>query len=107
MEDVEQARQYHEQIEYMELLIAQMYQQPLDKHKKRLAIERFVAELLDRIQSHSHKLCLFYQQDAVFNSNISDISEFYTKLRHIKEVHKNNPMEAALPFQCEMENVLI
>ncbi|CAG8537906.1 4414_t:CDS:2 [Paraglomus occultum] len=108
---LEQQRKAHEEIERLEQAIVDQFMRDPKSHKERLTREHRVSDFLDRISSRSKFLYELYDDsdgarkaeiDALSGS--SEFSEFYARLRAIKDYHRRYPNETVEPLELEFIN---
>ncbi|KAI9316112.1 hypothetical protein BX666DRAFT_1955246 [Dichotomocladium elegans] len=105
---LEQQRQAHEEIERLEQAIVDQYMEESRTHRERLRIEHIVDKFLERIAEKSKALDVMYEDhDGLRQSEIealsvsSEFSEFYERLRVIKDHHRKYPNEPVEPPEME------
>ncbi|RUS25551.1 hypothetical protein BC938DRAFT_471988, partial [Jimgerdemannia flammicorona] len=108
---LEQQRSAHEEIERLEQAIVDQHLKNPKTHKERLTHEHRVCEFLDRISSRSHFLHNLYEDtdgarkteiDALSGAN--EFSEFYARLKSVKDYHRRYPNESVEPLELEFLN---
>ncbi|CAG8454244.1 9755_t:CDS:10 [Ambispora gerdemannii] len=108
---LEQQRKAHEEIERLEQAIVDQFMKDPKSHKERLTREHRVSDFLDRISSRSKFLYELYDDsdgarkneiDAL--SGTSEFSEFYGRLKAIKDYHRRYPNETVEPLELEFIN---
>ncbi|KAG9292879.1 hypothetical protein G9A89_016241 [Geosiphon pyriformis] len=108
---IEQQRKAHEEIERLEQAIVDQFMKDPKSHKERLTREHRVSDFLDRISSRSKFLFELYEDsdgarkteiDAL--SGTSEFSEFYGRLKAIKDYHRRYPNETVEPLELEFIN---
>ncbi|PKC73150.1 hypothetical protein RhiirA1_530621 [Rhizophagus irregularis] len=112
---LEQQRKAHEEIERLEQAIVDQFIKETKsvglQHKERLIREHRVSDFLDRISSRSKFLHELYEDtdgarkteiDAL--SGTSEFSEFYGRLKAIKDYHRRYPNETVEPLELEFIN---
>ncbi|CAG8556524.1 7632_t:CDS:10 [Ambispora leptoticha] len=108
---LEQQRKAHEEIERLEQAIVDQFMKDPKSHKERLTREHRVSDFLDRISSRSKFLYELYEDsdgarkneiDAL--SGTSEFSEFYGRLKAIKDYHRRYPNETVEPLELEFIN---
>ncbi|TPX33358.1 hypothetical protein SmJEL517_g03725 [Synchytrium microbalum] len=108
---LEQQRRAHEEIDRLENLgMLELLAKPKTQ-KERVIQERRVSDYIDRIADKSQFLHRVYQDaDESRKNEISAISgateftEFYQRLKSIKEYHRRYPNEGFEPFEMEFAN---
>ncbi|TPX40422.1 hypothetical protein SeMB42_g06009 [Synchytrium endobioticum] len=108
---LEQQRRAHEEIERLENVGVQELLNKPKTQKERVVQERRVSGYIDRIADKSKFLYHVYQDtdDSRKNeiaaiSGATDFSEFYQRLRAIKDYHRRYPNEGYEPFEAEFIN---
>ncbi|CAG8549036.1 25773_t:CDS:2 [Dentiscutata erythropus] len=108
---LEQQRKAHEEIERLEQAIVDQFMTDPKSHKERLAREHRVSDFLDRISSRSKFLYeLYLDSDGARKGEIdalsgtSEFSEFYGRLKAIKDYHRRYPNETVEPLELEFIN---
>ncbi|RUS17999.1 hypothetical protein BC937DRAFT_89252, partial [Endogone sp. FLAS-F59071] len=108
---LEQQRSAHEEIERLEQAIVDQHLKNPKTHKERLTHEHRVCEFLDRISSRSQFLFNLYEDtdgarkteiDALSGAN--EFSEFYARLKSVKDYHRRYPNESVEPLELEFLN---
>ncbi|KAJ3040108.1 Splicing factor 3A subunit 3 [Rhizophlyctis rosea] len=106
---IEQQRRAHEEIERIENAATAELLQKTKTHKEKLMQEQRVNNYLERIQSRSQFLLHLYEdEDGARRSEISaisgatDISEFYERLKNLKDYHRRYPNEVVEPLELEL-----
>ncbi|OZJ06928.1 hypothetical protein BZG36_00173 [Bifiguratus adelaidae] len=105
---IEQQRSAHEEIERLEQAIISQYLLPKKTHKEKLTFEHRVNDYLDRIANTSAKLCdLYTDRDGTRAKQIqalsapNEFSEFYERLKSIKDHHRRYPNQHFEPMEVE------
>ncbi|KAL0075349.1 hypothetical protein J3Q64DRAFT_1755063 [Phycomyces blakesleeanus] len=105
---LERQRAAHEDIERLEQAIVDQFMQDAKTHRERLHAEHTMDTFLTRISEKSHRLYDLYEdQDGLRQSEInalsgsSEFSEFYERLKVIKEHHRKYPNETVEPPEME------
>ncbi|KAG0169118.1 hypothetical protein DFQ28_003927 [Apophysomyces sp. BC1034] len=105
---LEQQRAAHEDIERLEQAIVDQFMQDPKTHRERLHNEHTVDKFLTRIAKKSERLHdLYKDSDGIRQSEIdalsgsSEFSEFYERLKVIKEHHRKYPNEPVDPPEME------
>ncbi|CAG8475925.1 582_t:CDS:2 [Diversispora eburnea] len=108
---LEQQRKAHEEIERLEQTIVEQFINEPKTHKERLSREHRVSDFLDRISSRSKFLYdLYDDSDNARKAEIdelsgtSEFSEFYGRLKAIKDYHRRYPNETVEPLELEFIN---
>lgn len=107
---IELQRQTHEETERFERALATVLSKPQPNQQVKLANEHKAALILDRITSRVVSLNTQYQDeatrkaelDALTGSKADDLSEFYSRLKGIKDHHQKYPNEVVGGFQLEL-----
>ncbi|KXS15098.1 hypothetical protein M427DRAFT_112107 [Gonapodya prolifera JEL478] len=105
---LELLRRTHEEIERVEdAAVAELMLKP-KAHREKLAVEHKVAKFLERIHSRSRFLLdLYKDEDGSRKTEIAAMStpneftEFYNRLKSIKDIHRRNPNEIVEPMELE------
>ncbi|CDS07257.1 hypothetical protein LRAMOSA01206 [Lichtheimia ramosa] len=105
---LERQRGSHEEIERLEQAIVDQYMHEPRTHRERLRNEHVVNKLLIRMADKSESLYALYEdKDGLRQSEIealsgsSEFSEFYERLRVIKDHHRKYPNEPVDPPEME------
>ncbi|KAJ3328122.1 hypothetical protein HDU76_010547 [Blyttiomyces sp. JEL0837] len=105
---LENQRSAHEEVERLEEAIVHAIIEMPKPHKERLAQEHRINKFLERIQSRSEYLLGTYEdKDGSRKAEIAAItgatefSEFYQRLRAIKDYHRRYPNETVEPMELE------
>ncbi|KAK4521980.1 uncharacterized protein ATC70_004519 [Mucor velutinosus] len=105
---LEKQRAAHEDLERLEQAIVEQYMDDAKTHREKLYSEHVVDKFLTRIADKSAYLAELYQdKDGLRSSEMealtgsSDFSEFYERLKVIKEHHRKFPNEAVEPPEME------
>ncbi|KAG2192903.1 hypothetical protein INT47_011145 [Mucor saturninus] len=105
---LEKQRSAHEDIERLEQAIVDQYMDDAKTHREKLYNEHVVDKFLTRIAEKSEYLYELYEdKDGLRQSEMealsgsSEFSEFYERLKVIKEHHRKYPNEAVVPPEME------
>ncbi|CEP10293.1 hypothetical protein [Parasitella parasitica] len=105
---LEKQRAVHEDLERLEQAIVDQYMDDAKTHREKLYNEHVVDKFLTRIADKSAYLSDLYQdKNGLRNSEMdaltgsSEFSEFYERLKVIKEHHRNYPNETVEPPEME------
>ncbi|KAI9361456.1 hypothetical protein BD770DRAFT_425804 [Pilaira anomala] len=105
---LEKQRSAHEDIERLEQAIVDQYMEDAKTHREKLYNEHVVDKFLTRIAEKSEYLYELYQdKDGLRQSEMealsgsSEFSEFYERLKVIKEHHRKYPNETVEPPEME------
>ncbi|KAI7862681.1 hypothetical protein BDF14DRAFT_1853055 [Spinellus fusiger] len=105
---LERQRAAHEDIERLEQAIVDQFMLDAKTHRERLHAEHTMDTFLTRIADKSNKLHELYEdQEGLRQSEIdalsgsSEFSEFYERLKSIKEHHRKYPNETVEPPEME------
>eukprot|EP01136_Pigoraptor_vietnamica_P001698 Opistho-1_new@28669 len=105
---IEQQRRYHEELERLELAAANELAQRGKSLKDQINTDHRVHALLERIEGRSKDLLALYEDaDGLRKSEIAalsmggEFSEFYDRLKALKDYHRRNPNEIAEPMEME------
>ncbi|KAI8146779.1 hypothetical protein BJV82DRAFT_643323 [Fennellomyces sp. T-0311] len=105
---IERQRGIHEEIERLEQAIVDQFMEDPKTHRDRLRNEHVVDKFLTRIADKSNELYDMYEdKDGLRQSEIealsgsSEFSEFYERLRVIKDHHRKYPNEPVEPPEME------
>ncbi|KAI8072181.1 uncharacterized protein B0P05DRAFT_549208 [Gilbertella persicaria] len=105
---LEKQRSAHEDIERLEQAIVSQYMDDAKTHRERLYSEHIVDKFLTRIAEKSAYLAELYQdKDGLRQSEMealsgsSEFTEFYERLKVIKEHHRKYPHEPVDPPEVE------
>lgn len=107
---IELQRQTHEEVERFERALATVLSKPQPNQQAKLTNEHTAAQILDRITSRVTQLNAQYQDEATRKSELDllsgskpdDLSEFYSRLKSIKDHHQKYPNEIVGGFQLEL-----
>ncbi|KAJ3176528.1 hypothetical protein HDU87_005222 [Geranomyces variabilis] len=108
---LELQRRAHEELERLEEAIVEERVTKPKGHKEKLLQDHRVNALLDRIQARSQYLLSLYQDadgsrkaeiDAI--TGTSDFSEFYSRLKDVKDYHRRSPNVGVEPMDVEFQN---
>jgi splicing factor 3A subunit 3 len=107
---IEQQRQIHEELERLEQAIVDEYLKEPKTPKERLVREHRVNEYLERIQQRARILQQWYtDRDGARATEIAtmtgadEFSEFYQRLRTVKDYHRRNPNQTVEPLELEFQ----
>ncbi|KAI8371060.1 hypothetical protein BD560DRAFT_454367 [Blakeslea trispora] len=104
---LEKQRSAHEDIERLEQAIVDQYMQDAKVHRERLHNEHVIDTFLTRISEKSAYLAELYQdkdglrQTEMEALSTSEFSEFYERLKVVKEHHRKYPNEPVDPPELE------
>ncbi|KAJ8330744.1 Pre-mRNA-splicing factor sap61 [Batrachochytrium dendrobatidis] len=105
MDSIELARLTHEELELLEQASVEQLMNKPKMHKERLIVEQRVASFLDQIAEKSQYLLDLYKDDDRSRQNEiqaltcnDDLSEFYDRLKKIKDHHRRIPNEVTIPL---------
>ncbi|GAA5801610.1 hypothetical protein EDC94DRAFT_543742 [Helicostylum pulchrum] len=105
---LEKQRSAHEDIERLEQAIVDQYMEDAKTHREKLYNEHVVDKFLTRIADKSEYLHELYQdKDGLRQSEMealsgsTEFSEFYERLKVIKEHHRKYPNETVEPAEME------
>ncbi|KAJ3289746.1 Splicing factor 3A subunit 3 [Borealophlyctis nickersoniae] len=105
---LEQQRRAHEEIERIELVTVEELLQKPKTHKEKLIQDHRVDQYLERIQSRSQYLLDLYEDEdgsrrseVMAISGATEFSEFYERLKKIKDYHRRYPNEVIEPMELE------
>ncbi|RCH97652.1 hypothetical protein CU097_014899 [Rhizopus azygosporus] len=109
MENIlEKQRSAHEEIERLEQAIVDTYMEDAKTHRERLYNEHLVDKYLTRIAEKSQYLLELYQdkdgqrlEEMRALSGPNEFSEFYERLKDIKDHHRKFPNEPAEPLETD------
>lgn len=106
---IEQQRQTHEETERFERALATVLSKPQPNQQVKLTNEHKASQILDRITSRVISLNAQYQDEATRKAELDllsgkpdDLSEFYSRLKSIKDYHMKYPNEVVGGFQLEL-----
>ncbi|KAI9358577.1 hypothetical protein DFJ73DRAFT_144259 [Zopfochytrium polystomum] len=105
---LEAQRRAHEEVERLEDLIVKDLMQPMKTHREKLRQAHRVNRHLERIQERSGYLLETYedkegQRKAEINaiSGATEFSEFYQRLKDVKDYHRRFPNESVEPMELQ------
>lgn len=105
---LEKQRSAHEDIERLEQAIVDQYMEDAKTHREKLYNEHIVDKFLTRIADKSEYLSQLYddkdglrQSEMEVLSGSSDFTEFYERLKVLKEHHRKYPNEPVEPPEME------
>ncbi|KAJ1507535.1 hypothetical protein HMI54_005882 [Coelomomyces lativittatus] len=105
---LEKQRRSHEAIERLENLAASLLLDIPKTHKERLTQSHRVVKLADKVKEISESLLRLYEDKNGLRSaelerysGGNDFSEFYSKLKEIKDYHRRHPNELFEPMELE------
>ncbi|KAI8894126.1 hypothetical protein BC833DRAFT_606006 [Globomyces pollinis-pini] len=107
---LEQTRRLHEELERLEQAAVHQLLYNTRSHKDQVVLETRVASFLDEISQTSKELLVIYtDEDGTFKTDVQAMTgddaftEFYSRLKNIKDYYRKLPNELAPPFdpkQC-------
>ncbi|KAG8984183.1 hypothetical protein FRB90_005480, partial [Tulasnella sp. 427] len=109
---IEVQRQTHEEIERLERAAATLLSQPLTTRRLQIKNEHNVSNILDRIQGRASTLHTSYlDEDGTRHAETTslsapDFTEFYARLKKIREFHLKYPDQPADPFELELGGLM-
>ncbi|KAG8907011.1 hypothetical protein FRB99_005531 [Tulasnella sp. 403] len=109
---IEIQRQTHEEIERLESAAASLLSQPPTTRRQQIKNEHKVSNILDRIKDRASTLHSSYLDDD--NTRVTetaqlsapDFTEFYSRLRKIRDYDMKYPDQLADPFELELGGLL-
>ncbi|KAG8949278.1 hypothetical protein FRC04_008880 [Tulasnella sp. 424] len=109
---IEVQRQTHEEIERLERAAATLLSQPLTTRRLQIKNEHKVGTVLDRIRDRASTLHSSYLDDdntrhaETTSLSTPDFTEFYARLKKIREYHLKYPDQPADPFELELAGLM-
>ncbi|ORX89740.1 hypothetical protein K493DRAFT_305538 [Basidiobolus meristosporus CBS 931.73] len=105
---LEKQRRTHEEIERLEQAIVDQFLTEAVTHRAKLARDHKVSEYVDKITAKNGNLLKFYEdkdgaraKEIEKISGASEFSEFYQRLKDIKDYHRRYPNEVVEPLELE------
>ncbi|KAJ3337284.1 hypothetical protein HDU93_001330 [Gonapodya sp. JEL0774] len=107
---LELLRRTHEETERVEDAVVQELMLKTKGHRERMVVEHRVSHFLDRIQERSRFLLDLYKDEdgsrkveIAAMSSPNEFTEFYNRLKSIKDAHRRHPNEVVEPMELEFQ----
>lgn len=107
---LEQQRLYHEERDRLQLAMVRERMSTGKTQKEKVLCEHRIRRMMERVAFLSRKLLDLYEDKGGVRereikalSGADEFSEFYTRLKHIRDYHRRHPGEIAQPMQLDFQ----